>query len=195
MLTKLIDYFSEVVQLPVEISEIVNKISEMGIQDEIYLFEADTDPTRLRGGFNQFTYRPGVYAEPRFVTHIVYSKNVDIPWQRAICAKELVHLFDSEVAKTDTETEVSQLLDRLVGPLSSEDYGLVDLQAAKDRLALYQSLPLLMPKAARDVARQALKDGTHTIDEIADWACMPRELVALVLSDEWVPLNGAMNGL
>lgn len=188
MLNKLVESFAGRVELPIEVDEIVDAIKDLGWQDEIYLFPVDSDPTRVRGAFRQFTYQKAVYGEPQLVTHIVYSKNVSLAWQRVISVKELVHIYDSVAAKTDTEEEVSQLLDRLVGPLSSEDYGLVDLQAAKDRLALYQALPLLLPKAALKIARE---NGLAP-ELVAERACMPIELVSLILSDEWQDLNGVL---
>lgn len=188
MLQNLINRFSGQTDLPIEVDHIIDAIRDLGWQDEIYLFPADTDPTKVRGAFRQFTYTKAVYGDPQLVTHIVYSRNVSREWQRVICAKELIHIYDSVVSKTDTEDEVSQLLDRLVGPLSSEDYGLADLQAAKDRLALYQSLPLLLPKAALEIAR-----GNSLEPEfVAKRACMPIELVRLVLSEEWQELNGLL---
>ncbi|WP_284263104.1 hypothetical protein [Roseicyclus amphidinii] len=195
MLRELIEHFSEVEELPIEIDDIVAKIMDLGFQDEIFLFGADTDPTQVRGAFHQFTYRDGVYADPRLVTHIVYSQRVSLPWQRVICAKELVHIFDPLAAKTDTEEEASLLLDRLVGPLSSEDYGMVDLQAAKDRLALYQALPLLLPHKALTIARDAVQADRATVEQVATWACLPAEFVRLMLSDDWRELNGVLSDL
>lgn len=195
MLRKLISKFDEIEDLPVEVDQIVAAINEMGLQDEIYLFEADTDPTKIIGAFKQFTYHKGVYAEPTLVTHIIYSSKVPLEWQRVICVKELVHIFDSAVSKTDTEEEVSQLLDKLIGPLSSEDYGIADLQATTDRLALYQSLPLLLPKAALISARNAVESGSATLDDVAEWACMPAVLVGLMLGEHWKTINGAMEDL
>lgn len=195
MLRNLIGHFSDVTELPVEVDEIAKRITDMGVQDEVYLFPTSTDTEKIRGACHQFTYHKFVYGVPQRVTHIVYSKNDAPEWQRVRAVKEMVHIFDSELAKTSTDDEVNHLLDKLVGPLSSEDYGLADLQAAMDRLALYQSLPLLMPRAALDEARQAVKKGSKTPDDIAEWSCMPVELVRLMLSDEWVSINGALDEL
>ena len=195
MLRELIDRFSGVTELPVEVDEIAKCITDMGVQDEIYLFPTDTDTEKIRGAHHRFTYHKSVYGDPQFVTHIVYSKNDALELQRVIAVKEMIHIFDDELAKTNTGDEVSHLLDKLVGPLSSEDYGLADLQATKDRLALYQSLPLLMPRAALDEARQAVRNESKTPDDIAEWSCMPVELVRLMLSDEWVSINGALDDL
>ena len=195
MLRELIGRFSDVTALPVEVDEIAKCITNMGVQDEIYLFPTNTDTEKIRGAHYQFTYHKSVYGEPQRVTHVVYSKNDALEWQRVIAVKEMVHIFDDDLAKTNTDDEVNQLLDKLVGPHSSEDFGLADYQATKDRLALYQSLPLLMPRAALDQARQAVRNKSRTPHDIAKWSCMPVELIRLMLSDEWVSINGALDEL
>ncbi len=195
MLRDLVDHFSHVTKLPVEVEEIVDRIKATSSQDEIYLFEDDTDPTKIWGAFHQFTYQRTAYGEPILVTHVSYSANVALEWQRVIAVKELVHIFDSKPAKTDTDDEVNQLLDKLMGPLSNEDYGFADLQAAKDRLALYQSLPLLLPHAALAEARQAVRNEEKSHKDVANWACMPVDLVGLMLRDEWDDLNSALDAI
>ncbi|HRV61819.1 MAG TPA: hypothetical protein P5036_02485 [Albidovulum sp.] len=192
MLKKLIEQFSGGTNLPIEVDDIVRAITEMGVQDEIHLFQADTDPAVVRGVFHQYRRPRGLYCEPDWITQIVYTKNIDVAWQRVICCKELVHLFDAHVEQTDTEEEVSELLKKLLGPLSTEDYGLADLMAAKDRIALYQSLPLLFPRASLEEARWAVQSGEKTPEEIADWACIPVQFVRLMLSEHWEHLNGAL---
>lgn len=195
MLQELIERFSEVTELPIEIYDIAKCITEMGVQDEIYFFPIETDTRKIRGACHRFTYQKSVYGDPNFVTHIVYSKNETARFQRVIAVKEMIHIFDDNLAITDTADEVSNLLDKLAGPLSSEDYGLADIQAAKDRLALYQSLPLLLPRAALDKARQEFSSGSKSPEDIAEWACMPVEFVKLMLSDVWVGINGAIEGI
>lgn len=195
MLKELVEHFSGLTSLPVEIDEVASEIKRMGYQDEIHIFPVDCDPTVLRGVFTQFRYHEVMYGEPYWVTHIAYCRNLPLEWQRVICAKELVHIYDPHATQTDTEDEVNGLLDKLVGPLSSEDYGFTDLMAAKDRIALYQCLPLLLPKASLELARQQVRVGQKTEQEIADWACMPVRLVSLMLSEDWENLNGALEGL
>jgi hypothetical protein len=82
------------------------------------------------------------------------------------------------------------LLDRLLGRMSTDDFGVVDLMAGKDKLALYYSLPLLLPKAALDIARADVSDGRKTAEDIALEAGMPLGLVRLMLNSEWDTLNG-----
>lgn len=187
-----LDHFSKTTELPVEIDEIVNFLIASGIQDEVFLFPVEADPTKLRGAIRQFRYHKLPYGDPISVTHIVYTTLVPLEWQRIICAKELVHVFDREVEKTETSEEVAQLLDKLVGPLSTEDYGFADLQAAVDRLALYQCLPLLLPTAALQEAKEAISRGHKTVEDVAKAACMPLFFVDLMLSSDWEKLNGIL---
>ena len=191
-LQDLIDKFADISRLPIEIDEIVAQITHMGYQDEIYLCPDDTNPKEIRGAFYQFTRHDAVYGDPVFVTHIMYSRNVPIDWQRLIVAKELVHIFDSRSSRTGNDQQVDQLIDTLVGPFSSDTYGLADLQATKDRLAVYQALPLLFPRAALAEARSVVNDDSRMIGEIAKWVCIPVEFVAVMLSDGWDQFNGAL---
>ncbi|MGO4449136.1 hypothetical protein AB4Y96_09430 [Phyllobacterium sp. TAF24] len=192
MRKKLIDTFAGRIELPIEVTEASDVLVNFGIQDEIILSPADTDPGKVRGIFYQFTKHPAVYAAPHLVTLIVYSQNVDLGWQRLICCKELIHLCDGKDERTDKVEEVSSLVEKLLGPLSTEDYGLADLMAAVDKLAIYQALAILFPLAARDVAILAMDAGERTIDEIVEWVQLPPKLVELVLSEEWPGLMEAI---
>jgi len=194
MLTELIEQFRNRVELPIDVQEIADAITHLGFQDEIRFYDVEADPTRIRGVFDQFTYRPGVYADPQLVTLIPYNSSDPLEWQRVVCCKEMMHIFDSELEKTDTKDEIPDFLDKLLGPLSTDDFGVADFMAAKDKVALYQYLPLLLPKAALQVARKAVEDGLKTPEEIADWAKMPMNLVQLMLQKEWDTINGALTG-
>ena len=93
--------------------------------------------------------------------------------------------MDAHVAHTKTADEVSDLIIKLLGPLSTEDFGLADFVAAKDKLALYQILPVLFPEAARKAAAAKLAARDKTIEDIATWACLPLQLARLVMTEEW----------
>ena len=194
MLHDLIGHFSHVTELPVELDEIVERAIRTGIQDEILLTPDDyKDPKILRGVFAQYKRVTGVYRDPDFVTDIAYSSRLPQEWQRVVVAKELVHLFDTECGKTGTQDEVAQLLDDLAKPLG--DYGLGDFQALTDRFALYRSLPLLLPEAALDEARRAVREGSKTVQDVAEWSCLPVEIVMLMLGEVWGKLSSATNKL
>ena len=184
-LAKLIQRFSGVAELPVEIPEIRDAVVDLGFQDHIIFHPEPIDPTQLRGIFYQYTLRdPPPYGDPRLCTLIVYSGVLPIDWQRVVCGKELVHVMDARVAHTKTSDEINDLIIKILGPLSTEDFGLADFVAAKDKLALYQILPVLFPDAARKVAAAKLTSG-EKIENIATWACLPLLLTRMVMTEEW----------
>lgn len=194
MLAELIENFADRVELPIDVQEIADAIRELGFQDEIRFYDVEADSSTIRGLFDQFTYRPGVYAEPVLVTLIPYNSNDPVEWQRVVCCKEMMHIFDSDLEKTDTPEEIPDFLDKLLGPLSTDDFGLADFMAAKDKVAMYQCLPLLMPKAALEVARGAVDSGEKSPAEVAEWAKLPERLVRFMLLKEWDTINGALTG-
>lgn len=191
-LPRLVGAFSTIRQLPVEIPDVRDVIVSFGIQDKIVCIPEESDPGKCRGVYYQFTTRNGVYGEPNLVSLIVYSSKLDVPWQRVICAKEMIHILDGQAEKTHTEEEVTGLIDKLLGPLSTEDYGLADLMAAVDKLALYQSLTFLFPDSAREDARTQISRDKRSPKEIAEWACLPLPLSNLVISDDWPDLKKSM---
>lgn len=189
MLARLVSHFAEAKELPIEIPDVRDAVISFGIQDQIICIPEQSDPGKCRGVYYQFTYRERLYGDTSLVSLIVYSANLDVPWQRVICAKEMIHIMDGQAEKTHTEEEVQGLIDKLLGPLSTEDYGLADLMAAVDKLALYRSLTFLFPDAARDDARAQIAEKKRTPEQIAQWASLPLPLSDLVISDDWPELK------
>ena len=192
MLKELVEKLESRIELPIEVHEIADILIDLGYQDEVRFYAVPADQKQIRGAFHQFTYRPGIYADPQMVALISYNSNDPIEWQRLICCKELMHLFDRDLERTDNEEELANFLDKLLGPLSTDDYGLADLMAAKDKMATYQCLPLLMPRAALQIARQAVADGQKTPEQIAEWARIPVHFINLMLDEQWDTINGAL---
>jgi len=60
--------------------------------------------------------------------------------------------------------------------------------AAKDRLALYQAIPILFPEAARQDALIKIASGSMKLTDVAEKACLPSEFVGLALTLEWPDL-------
>lgn len=185
MLRTLVERFQDRVDLPIEIDEIRDALVESGVQDRIVFSDEKLDTGRLRGAYYQWREHTTPYAVPRWTTLIVYPSNEDITWQRAICAKELVHVCDRQIVKTQTAEMVEQLAKKIVGPFETRSAGPADLMATVDKLAQYQGLNLLFPLAARRIARARIASGEKTLEEIADWAVVPVEYAALVLGDNW----------
>lgn len=189
MFRKLSNKIAESVDLPIEISDLADALVVLGCQDEIIFSPQPTDPGKIKGIFYKYTTSKGVYRAPDLVTLIVYSSNVSLEWQRVICAKEIVHVCDGSIECTRTEEQVSGLLDKILGPLATEDFGMADFMASIDKLALYQGLDLLFPMKAREMALKELALKTRSIEEVVDWVSIPKEFVELVLDESWPQLR------
>lgn len=175
--------------MPVEIDEIASHLTAVGCQDKIIFYsDAEMDPSVLRGVHYRYTVHTGAYSAPEFTTLIVYSEKLPLDWQRIVCCKELIHTCDDPVERTSTEEEVQGLLEKLLGPFSTENFGVADIMATKDKLALYQALAVLFPDAARQQALHQVQQGA-TAEKIAGWIVLPEALVLLVIGDNWPSLR------
>lgn len=195
MLKKLIKSFEDRTDLPIEVEEIAAAIVAEGVQDEIHFVPVDADPAKIHGAIARFRYTPRPYAESIWVAHIPYNKSDPVEIQRLTACKELIHLFDTDFERTDTETEVPALIERLVGPFSSDDVGIANLMALKDNLAIYMCLPLLLPRAALLFLRAEIAAERITSVEAAKIACLPHDLVVLMIDENWDTLNGMLTTL
>lgn len=184
-LRKLYETFANVTTLPIEIEEVRDAIVRLGIQDEILLLPTELDIGELCGIFYQYVRREGLYADPQFCTIVVYPANAHIEAQRFVCCKELIHLMDSAVERVSTTERVAELVKKVLGPLTTVDVGIDDFIAAQDKMAAYRCIPLLFPSAARAEAAAMLAAGETTIEKIAEWSCLPEDIVNLVMEENW----------
>lgn len=182
------------VNLPIEIADIKDAILELGVQERVVFSPQKMDPKEARGAYVRWTEHPAPYGEPDRVSLIVYSDALDRKWQRLICCKEATHIFDKRALRPTTPEEVIALAENLVGPLSTEEYGLAEAMGAADRLAIYCAVALLFPDAARDMAIAEIEAGRKTVDEIADWASIPVEFVRIVVAEDWLELKQIVLG-
>lgn len=192
MLKKIIESFENRTDLPIEVEEIAAAMVAEGVQDEIHFVPVDADPAKIHGAIARFRYRPIPYADPVWVAHVPFNSQDPVEIQRVTCCKELIHLFDSDLERTDTDEEVPALIERLVGPFASDDVGLANLMALKDNLAIYMCLPLLLPRAALLHVRAEIVAARMIPKEAAALACMPLDLVELMLDENWDTLNGVL---
>jgi len=189
MLRNLVEVFQDRVTLPIEVTEIRTAIQTIGFQDRIILSARTLDTEVLRGTFYQWTERATLYGEPQLVTLVIYPENINICWQRLICAKEMVHVCDQQIAKTVDIEAIVKLAEKLLGPSKAEATDVTDVMALVDKLAQFQALDLLFPKAARAVAKLKLADNSKTLLEIAEWAKIPQQYVELALTDQWETIS------
>lgn len=188
MIKRIIDAMSEVDTMPVEVSEVVEVVIALGYQDRIYVHPESRETGKVWGAYVQFRENAVPYAAPDFVSYVIYNSNIEPEWQRVVCCKELVHICDKEISKANTQEKVSGLFEKLLEPPSTKDFNLASYLAAEDIFTIFPALGVLFPEAARRQALSAVEDGSRSVTEIADWACLPVPLIQLSLQPEWPEL-------
>lgn len=173
-------------ELPIEIQDICDALVEMGYQDDIRVVPETMDLTQLLGAYAQWREPNGAYSESKWVSLIVYPSNVDLQSQRLICAKELVHVCDSHVAKTYDPKDIMELAEVLSnrGTIPA-GLQITSMKVAADVLAQGKALMLLFPKASRIIARQQIKDGKLSLDDLEGLSQIPRQTLEDLLDPEW----------
>jgi hypothetical protein len=182
---KIIKSFSIHENLPVEVVDVRDAIKEFAAQDEIRILKEDADPSVLHGVFYQYREPTGVYTEPRNVSLVVYNSNLPFEWQRVVCCKELLHVLDGPADKTTKTDQIDNLIEKLLGPLSTTEFSEVDLMAKRDEIALYQAFAILAPEEAMAQARPHVEDGRLSVSAVAQWAKLPENVTALVMRPTW----------
>jgi len=181
MFDRLYDRFKDRVEVPIEVEEIRDEVINLGYREKIIFKPEDIDVGRLKGLIYEYSVAVGVYADCDRVAEIIYSSRHDLPWQRLACCKELIHACETGVEQTNTQFLLDGLVEKLLGPLSDEEYGIADFQASLDKFAVYQALAIMFPAPARAAA---LSSGMSE-EEVAEKVVLPLPLVKLVLSDHW----------
>lgn len=149
-LRKVLDAFSDRCSGPIEITEIASAVERTGITNYIQFVPVDMNPNVLYGIYHEFESHeiPMPYSDQRVISRILYSQHLSSEWQRLVCCKELVHIFDNEAIRTRTPTQVVGLIKNLVDREPGDVGTQAKLMAIHDELAVFQAIGLLCPKQA-----------------------------------------------
>lgn len=92
--------------------------------------------------------RTSPYNEAENVAVIRFARSLNRCWQRLVCTKELMHVFDSSGARTSNKERFIQLLSELeTAPLSGD----ASEMFRSERSALWMALLVLCPARLRQV--------------------------------------------
>jgi hypothetical protein len=189
-LLKLIDEFSAREVVPIEVDEIADYLRSLGIKDKIFFFDADLDIDVLRGSLVHWEYQMEGWTYK--VADIYTAKTLSPEEKRVVQAKELLHILDHRVDRASTPDEVDALIKKMALPIAEIDWKNDGHHAQSDRSAILYALPVLFPKATRDLFLPLYK--ANKIDDvtIAKLLALPKSIVAFVMSDMWVGLHDGM---
>ncbi len=187
---KLIKHFETQTKLQVEIRAVASKVRDLVPNQRLEFFPMEGGHEVIRGMLHQWTYTPGWGDDTIVVNDIHYVAGMSLPWQRVVVCKEMIHVVDPVRLLTRTPHEVQDLIERIAMP--------VDLQLGYngqemgDRMAEFQALAILFPKAAREVLLPSYQSGKLSPDEIASHAEIPVRYVDFLMSDEWDRIYGML---
>jgi hypothetical protein len=183
---QLVERFSNVTVLPIDINDVVQFIVELGFRDDIKFVGVNMEGNgSLFGTFHSY-YRPtGVYSEPDVCVDIIYNINLDSKWKRFVCCKELLHIFDSTHAQTKSLDDVERLIDDISSGLNDENSTGWGLHGLSDKLAIFRVMLVLFPRASRDLLIGPYRDGKIKISEIAELSAIPEEFVNFLMQNEY----------
>lgn len=188
----LIKAFADHDEFPIKPVDVARCLIEAGIEEEITFIGVDLDIPILRGFIVQTTETRGVYdsAGNGRISKIYYGSNQDIEWQRLVCCKELLHILDHEVYRTETREQVTGLIKKIILPpafqSATEPSDGDGAQALFDRVGALQAAAVLFPIAVRDLLLPYYHpDGILTDDEIVRMVGIPQIYVRMVMSEFW----------
>jgi len=183
---RLVQEFEGRTDFPVYLDQIRDAVIRIGMTDRVVFKAVDIDENVLRGICYRYTFSPGVYAEPEERIDILYAASLDLPWQRLVVAKELIHTLDKEGHRITKEDELNELVRRMARRPELREP--MSWHEASDRVALFQALGILLPYAARELIKVKYDTG-HVSDEmIAHRAGIPDQFVSFLMSDDWTEM-------
>ena len=173
-------------ELPVSIEEVlVPEVIRLSAQDTIEFIPVDLDPEISLGHIKQFRQAKSVYdTDSEWVTSIRWHSGLNMCERRFVCCKELMHVFDSAEARTDTPVKFITLLDELSAPPPSEQASPMYISENRTK---WMALTILVPRPLRDWAVQQLNAG-HSEYEVALALRIPEVLISTVVGERYDPI-------
>ena len=113
---------------------------------KIETWACSLDPEISLGHMEYEIERTSPYEEPYDVAVIRFDRSMNRCWQRLVCTKELMHIFDGRNARTNSREKFVRLLDELeTAPVSADASDMFKAE----RNALWMALLVLCPEGLR----------------------------------------------
>lgn len=168
------------------------KIIELTGQDEVLFTPVTLDPQISLGHIKKYRLTTGVYADPKWMIDIRFHKDLNPCWQRYVCCKELMHVFDTEAERTDTREKFERLMAELESPPLAKDASEMFLSENRTK---WMAVAALCPRPLRDHFIGPYTAGTMSDYEIALALRVPEGCVKTIMSEYYSNyLAGIENG-
>jgi hypothetical protein len=191
MLVKdLIEEFSKIDRLPVDLKLVADALRAKDVEDEIYYFhDNDLSPNSFEGSIVREEINYGT--DIRFISTITYAK-LGEEMERLVCCKEMLHILDPDYVKSRTIEDVETLISQIILPPEFSDPQDADLHTNWDKIGIAHAIAVLMPMTAIEILRPALEAKKITVEEIAEIAELPLFAVNVAMSERWRAIHAAL---
>jgi hypothetical protein len=105
---------------------------------------------------------------------IAFAKGLNKCWERFVVVKEMMHLFDGPLEKTNTEDDLDSIF---AGMLDPDFDGRISPQCMSEFKCFWMALGVLCPERIRAELQQKRDAGTMTELEIATYLKIPEAYV------------------
>ncbi len=184
--SQLIRHFEALGRIPVPMQEVVDAFRKSLLDSGLQVKGVNLPANVLRGTHYRYHHEPssGSAVMPGKMAMVIYSVQQDLGWQRLVCCKELIHVLDSSVVRTETKDDVIQLGHKLTEKdRRYKESG--DLQWFFDDIAKYQAVAMLFPFGLREEVMGAYTAKRISDEMLAEAVQIPEEYVRTVMSDHW----------
>ncbi|TWC90202.1 hypothetical protein FB593_1011482 [Rhizobium sp. SJZ105] len=171
-----------------QIPDILKQIQAVTLDERVEIHGYDRPANKLRGFHYRYHIEPlkDSALMPERVAVAAYSVQQANEWQRLVCAKELVHIFDRDPIKTSSKLEVVRLGHHIGGNVKFDDVDDNNIQSFFDEVAKYQALAILFPFGLReDILASAATIDDALINRVAQHVEVPVDFVEMVLGNIW----------
>ena len=182
---KIIEAFAVRTTLPISPNDVKAIAIDLGMRDRITFVGVDLNPAHLLGMFYSYFEATGVYSVPDVCAYIYYERRQPTSWQRLVCCKEMLHMFDHQSQKTAKRDEVEKLIVDMARGLGGFDAETFGLHGLIDQITIMRALAILFPIEAREVLLPKLKSNDITLEEISAIADLPLPFVNIVMGEKW----------
>ncbi len=191
-LQRLIGEVSENGSYPVSALKVKKWIIENGYEGEIHFCPCDFDPNILKGQLRQEFTPANMYAANHSVSNILFSKGMTRCWQRFVCVKEMIHIFDPLKASTNTYEEIERLTSHLANPPPTID---TSIEYAADMSAQYKAMLVLAPlKLVNSLKAEYAASGNDNL-LMAQKLLIPENYVEFIFSSDYPRIYNVLYNL
>ncbi|WP_367354087.1 hypothetical protein [Agrobacterium pusense] len=187
-IVKIIRHFEGLGRSPVQIPDVFKQIQSVVLDEKVEIHGYDRHFSKLRGLHYRYykPAHPNSALMPERVAVAAYSLEQPNDWQRLVCCKELVHIFDREPIKTSSKVEVIRLGHHVGGNIKFDNVDDNNIQSFFDEVAKYQALAILFPFGMReDILATGVTLDQTLFHKVAAQVEVPVEYVQMVLGDVW----------